>query len=150
VSEAGARRVAALGRTRARPGCGSGRRLGLGLFFPGRRLRSGNDPGYIRILVTLTRRLIGSSRLGFAPPLGFRLLFLLPGALPGPLVLRRSRSLHIYRLPHMIGVPSRSDGSGTPSSFSTVGDRSMMLGCVVVIGRLTNSTPPLISAFVAQ
>src|SRR6185369_15825450 len=50
----------------------------------------------------------------------------------------------------MTGLPSRSPGRGTSSSFNTDGDTSMMCGLSVLIFRFTNSTPPLISAAVAQ
>src|SRR6185295_15761939 len=48
------------------------------------------------------------------------------------------------------GLPSRSPGSGTSSSFRIVGARSMMWGEVVETFRLLKKTPPLISAAVAQ
>ena len=51
---------------------------------------------------------------------------------------------------YISGLPSRSAGSGTPSSFRIVGDRSMMRGEAVAILRFEKSTPPLISVAVAQ
>src|SRR5687767_4613595 len=71
-----------------------GLRLRRRLVTPGIRLRAGDDPRDIRIVLAGVARLVGLALLRLEAPGGLLLLLFLPRPLPGALVLCGSRFLH--------------------------------------------------------